>query len=296
MSGRKVERGADLASARFVACASPRALDADLAAVLDEGLRSARRAALSTLAVAAIVAFAFRHAGAFELARYRDALPTLAQLAADAFPPDFRRWNVWGGALLETLSMSVAGTALGAVAALPLGALGARSVVRTAWVSSTVRVMLDALRAIPGLIWGVAFVAAVGFGPLSGVLALAVHSAGMLGKLVAETLEHVDPAPGDVLRSQGVGRVGVLRFAVFPQIFPRLVDMSIYRWEHNVRAATAVGAIGAGGLGLELVTAFHLFEYREAAALILVLAALVALINAGGARVRARLLGTLRVA
>jgi phosphonate transport system permease protein len=193
--------------------------------------------------------------------------------------------------LLETLSMSVAGTALGAVIALALGALAARNVVRMAWMGEPVRLFLNFLRSIPGLIWGVMFVAAIGFGPLAGILALATHSTGMLGKFFAETLEHVDPGPGNALRSHGVSRLGILRFSVLPQILPRLVDVTMYRWEHNLRAATTLGVVGAGGLGLEIITAFHLFEYREAAALIIVLLALVTLINVAGATLRARFLG-----
>ena len=138
--------------------------------------------------------------------------------------------------------------------------------------------------------WGILFVAAVGFGPLPGVLALATHSTGMLGKFFAEIFEHVDRAPVDALRSQGAPVLGVLRFGVLPQVLPRLVDVALYRWEHNIRAATTLGAIGAGGLGLEIVTAFHLFEYREALALIAVLLALVSLVNLLGAQIRRRFL------
>lgn len=118
---------------------------------------------------------------------------------------------------------------------------------------------------VPGshdLVWGILFVPAAGFGPLPGALALACHSTGMLGKLCGEILEHVDPAPGDALRSQ----------------------------EQNLRAATTLSVVGGSGLGLELVTACHRFEYREALALILVLLGLVTLINMTGAYVRGRLI------
>ena len=135
------------------------------------------------------------------------------------------------------------------------------------------------------------FVAAVGFGPLPGIFALACHSIGMLGKFYSEIIEHVDTAPGEALRSQGVSSLGVLRFSVLPQILPRLVDVTLYRWEHNVRAATVLGVIGAGGLGLEIITAFHLFEYREAFALIIVLLALVSTLNFVGGHIRSYFLG-----
>ena len=134
------------------------------------------------------------------------------------------------------------------------------------------------------------FVAAVGFGPLPGILALGCHSTGMLGKFYAETLEHVEPAPGNALRSLGVSKLGVLRFSVLPQILPRLIDVTIYRWEHNLRAATTLGVVGAGGIGLEIITAFHLFEYREAAALIILLLVLVSMINVIGGWIRRRFL------
>ena len=124
------------------------------------------------------------------------------------------------------------------------------------------------------------------------MLALAVHSTGMLGKFYAEILEHGDPAPGDALHSHGVSRLGVLRFGVLPQVLPRLADVTLYRWEHNVRAATVLGVIGAGGLGLEIVAAFHLFEYREASALIAVMLGLVTAINLISDRVRRGFLGS----
>lgn len=264
---------------------------ATLAAIHADGRRRSRNTVLATMAGAIIVATAFLYAGAFDPHRYVGALSTIAQLTSDAMPPDFTRWSKWGKPLAETLAMSVAGTALGAAGALALGAVAARNVVRHDWIGAPVRLSLNLLRSIPGLIWGVMFVAAIGFGPLAGILALATHSTGMLGKFFAETLEHVEPGPGDALRSHGVSRAGVLRFSVLPQILPRLVDVTMYRWEHNLRAATTLGVVGAGGLGLEIITAFHLFEYREASALIIVLLALVTAITIIGARLRARFLG-----
>ena len=241
---------------------------------------------LWTIGFSLVIVSAFIYSDAFILERYHDAVRTMMVLASDAWPPDFSRWRQWSRPLAETLAMSVAGTSLGLLAALPLGAMAARTVCPL-WLTTPVQLVLHASRSIPCLVWGIIYVAAVGFGPLPGVLALGSHSAGMLGKFCAELLEHVDPAPGNALRSLGVSRLGVLRFAVLPQILPRLVDVTLYRWEHNLRAATTLGIVGAGGLGLEIVTAFHLFEYREALALIAVLLLLVTLINIGGARVRA---------
>ncbi|MCR6629163.1 MAG: phosphonate ABC transporter, permease protein PhnE [Magnetospirillum sp.] len=261
-----------------------------MATVLAAGRRSARQDALFTVLGVTVIALAFAYAGVFDLGRYKGALTTILTLAGDASPPDFSRWAKWGKPLVETLAMSIAGTVLGGLVALPLGALAARNVTPS-WAGEPVRLMLNAMRSIPGLIWGVLFVAAVGFGPLPGIFALACHSTGVLGKFYSEIFEHVDRAPGDALRAHGVSPLGVFRFSVWPQVLPRLMDATIYRWEHNVRAATTLGVVGAGGLGLEIVTAFHLFEYREAAALVLVLLAMVTVLNGGSAFIRRRFLG-----
>lgn len=259
-------------------------------AILTDGRRKALKNAMLLALGAAVIGAALVFTGIFDLTRYRDAYSTIITLLGDSLPPDFSRWRKWGIPLLETLAMSVSGTALGSIAALPLSALAARNIT-PASIGSPVRLFLSALRSIPGLVWGVIFVAAVGFGPLPGAFALACHSTGMLGKFYAEILEHVDPGPGNALRSHGVSSLGILRFSVWPQILPRLIDVTVYRWEHNVRAATTLGVVGAGGIGLEIITAFHLFEYREAFALILVLLVLVTLINVAGARIRRPFLG-----
>lgn len=259
-------------------------------AVLADERRSARANTLSTVLGVGVILLAFGYAGVFDVARYRGALTTILTLAGDATPPDFSRWAKWGKPLVETLAMSVAGTVLGGLAALPLAALAARNVT-PGWAGEPVRLLLNAMRSIPGLIWGVLFVAAVGFGPLPGIFALACHSTGVLGKFYSEIFEHVDRAPGEALRSHGVSPLGVFRFSVWPQVLPRLMDATIYRWEHNVRAATTLGVVGAGGLGLEIITAFHLFEYREAAALVLVLLVLVTVLNGVSAWLRKRFLG-----
>jgi phosphonate transport system permease protein len=260
-----------------------------LGAVLAAHSREEWISRLRFVGVGGVIVSAFGFAGIFELERYHDAPATIVTLLGDSLPPDFARWKHWGRPLLDTLAMSVSGTVLACFAALPLALAAARNT-GCRWMGVIVRLFLNMLRSIPGVIWGVMFVAAVGFGPLPGVLALACHSTGMLGKLYAEILEHVDAAPGNALRSQGVSRLGVARFAVLPQILPRLLDITFYRWEHNVRSATVLGLVGAGGIGLEIMTAFHLFEYREALALVIVLWGLVTVINATGAHIRARLL------
>lgn len=260
---------------------------------LREILASRRRGRIGkralTISVLASIALALYVADLFHLARYSDASRTIFTLLRDALPPDFSRWRNWGQPLLDTLAMSVAGTVIASAAAIPLGTLASGRAGLPS-VAGVVRTILNIFRSIPLVVWGIACVAAVGFGALPGALALAIHSTGMLGEFYAEILEHVDPVPGDALRSQGVSSLGVMRFAVLPQILPRAVDVTLYRWEHNVRAATVMGVIGAGGIGLEIMSAFQLFEYREALALILLLFVLVTVINAISKRARSRFL------
>lgn len=257
--------------------------------ILQEGKRQSRRHGLAAGLAAGLILLAFWYADALDPQRYRDALPTLWTLLNDAMPPDFTRWRHWGKPLLDTLAMSVVGTVFGGLAAIPLGALASRGH-GPDWLRLPTLICLNTLRSVPGLLWGVLFVAAVGFGPLPGIFALTFHSTGMLGKFYAEILEHMDPAPGNALRSHGVSELGVFRFSVWPQILPRLLDVTLYRWEHNVRAATTLGMVGCGGIGQEIVVALDQFEYREAAALILVLLALVTAIGLVGARLRSQLL------
>lgn len=266
------------------------ACEAEISRLLDRRFRRELRSGLVAAAVVAGALAAASYADAFSWRRYADALPTIWQLARDATPPDFTRWRAWREPLAETVAMSVAGTALAVLLSAPLACLAARNVNPVVSLGAAVRFAMNLLRSIPGLIWGVVFVAAVGFGPLPGVLALATHSTGMLGKLFAEALEHTDPGPGAALEAQGVSRLGVVRFALIPQALPRLVDALLYRFEHNLRSAMTLGLVGAGGLGLQIVTAFHLFEYREAAALILVMLGLVVVVNALGGRLRRRFL------
>jgi phosphonate transport system permease protein len=261
----------------------------ELAAILSQGRRDRLRKALWAVLGLGTIAAALYVSDLFNFVRYGDSYRTFTTLIADSLPPDFRRAAKWGRPLLDTLAMSLAGTAIAFLCALPLSAL-ASGLVGGAWVRRAVRFVMNVTRSIPLVVWGIACVAAVGFGPLPGALALAIHSTGALGEFFAEILEHVDPAPGDALRSQGVSRLGVLRFAVLPQILPRVMDVSLYRWEHNVRAATLMGVIGAGGIGLEIMTAFQLFEYREAIALVVVLLIVVTAINTLSGMVRGRFL------
>jgi phosphonate transport system permease protein len=131
-------------------------------------------------------------------------------------------------------------------------------------------------------------VVTLGFGSLAGIVALSLHSIGMLGKFFAELIEHADPGPIEALRDQGASPGQALCFGVLPQILPRVIDLALYRWEHNLRASTVIGLVGAGGIGFELIAALKLFEYREALALLILTLALVTVLDFAGGLLRAQ--------
>jgi phosphonate transport system permease protein len=150
------------------------------------------------------------------------------------------------------------------------------------------RGLLNTLRSIPELILGIIFVAAVGFGALPGVLALGLHSIGMVGKFFAEAIEHADPAPIEAARAAGASPLQVLLHGVLPQVLPQLADTSIYRWEYNFRASTVMGMVGAGGIGFELMGSLRIMQYQDVSAILLVILVMVTLVDAFSGYLRKR--------
>jgi phosphonate transport system permease protein len=227
-----------------------------------------KRTAFGVALVAAIM-FSFWATGMFDFARFADSWPAIKQLASEMFPPDFGRWRNWMRPIADTIAMSVAGTALAAVLSLPIALLAAQNTAPNAALYRGTRLILNLLRSVPELIMGIIFVAMVGFGALPGVLALGLHSIGMVGKFFAESIEHVDPKPIEAARAAGGTPFQVVWHAVIPQVMPQLADTTIYRWEYNFRASTVLGAVGAGGIGFELIAALRILEYAQVAAILI---------------------------
>jgi phosphonate transport system permease protein len=190
------------------------------------------------------------------------------------------------GATLETVQMALAGTFLALLVAFPVGFLAARNTTPHPAVYYAVRAVLNFLRTIPDLALGLLFVAAVGLGAFAGTLALAIHTATVLGKLLSESVENIDEGIVEAIRATGAGYGQILSFAVLPQILPDLISFSLYRLETNIRAASVLGLIGAGGIGYLMNTSFRTFQYQEAAAIVLVLIALVVLVDYLSSRLR----------
>ncbi|PWB83498.1 MAG: phosphonate ABC transporter, permease protein PhnE, partial [Methylocystaceae bacterium] len=167
-----------------------------------------------------------------------------------------------------------------------LALLAARNTTPNLALYQAARFVLNVLRSIPELIMGIVFVAMVGFGALPGVLALGIHSIGMVGKFFAESIEHVDPRPIEAANATGATRLQVVWRAVLPQVLPQLADTAVYRWEYNFRASTVLGAVGAGGIGFELMAALRVLEYAQVSAILICILLCVTAVDGLGAAMR----------
>jgi len=190
------------------------------------------------------------------------------------------------GATLETVQMALAGTFLALLVAFPVGFLAARNTSPHPLIYHGIRTVLNFLRTIPDLALGLLFVAAVGLGAFAGTLALAIHTATVLGKLLSESVENIDEGVVEAVRATGAGYTQILSFAVLPQILPDLISFTLYRLETNIRAASVLGLIGAGGIGYLMNTSFRTFQYQEAAAIVIVLIVLVMAVDYVSSRLR----------
>jgi phosphonate transport system permease protein len=212
------------------------------------------------------------------------ALGDMGRFATGFFPPEtapaFLARTGW--ALLETLAMSALGTALAVAGGLLLALPAAGSGVTRA----AARLVLNALRSVPELVWAVQLLILAGLGPLPGTLALALHTSGVLGRLFAESFENASPAAALALRQRGVGEVRVWLFATLPQTLPQLASYTLYRWENNIRAASVMGVVGAGGLGQMLSYHLGLFQMHETCTVLAAMMLLVALVDALSWRLR----------
>lgn len=171
---------------------------------------------------------------------------------------------------------------LGTLLAMALGMLLALPAAgRFGWpLQSLARLLLNALRAIPELVWAALTVLAAGLGPNAGTLALALHTSGVLGRLFAEALENAPAEPAAAIRLQGGGQVAAFCFGTLPNLWPQLLAYSLYRWENNIRMASVLGFVGAGGLGQMLYTTLSLFQEAQASTVILAMLVLVLLVDA----------------
>lgn len=244
---------------------------------------------LIPLALLAAVAAAFAYLQLDTATLFgREGLGQMAAYAAGFLDPDLSpaHLRAIGRGALETLAMSAIGTLLAALLGLLLALPAAGRFGQAA--QAAARLLLNALRAIPELVWAALMVLAAGLGPNAGTLALALHTAGVLGRLFAEALENTPPAPADALRLNGGGRVVAFCYGTLPSLWPQLVAYTLYRWENNIRMASVLGFVGAGGLGQMLHMSLSLFQEAQASTVIIAMLLMVLAVDAlsGWARQR----------
>ncbi len=257
--------------------------------ILNQSAAQYRRQFFLLAVLVGVCLLALAVTGFFDASRFIEGGPAIAQLASEMVPPNFERWQSWIKPLWDTLAMSIAGTALAVVLSLPLALMAAPNTTPHPVIYRLVRTLMAAMRSVPEIIFGIIFVAAVGFGALPGVLALALHSTGMVAKFYAETIEHVDPKPIEAARASGASLGQIITHAVLPQVLPQLADITIYRWEYHFRASAVLGIVGAGGIGFELMAALRLIKYDEVSAILLTILACVVLVDSTGAALRRKL-------
>jgi phosphonate transport system permease protein len=202
-------------------------------------------------------------------------------------------WGVhkWLKMLGETLLISYVGTLLGTVFAFCLNFLAAENTSPAPWLRFIVRRVLEFARTVPGIVFALIFVMAFGLGPMAGVLAIALHSTGTLGKLFSEVVENIDMRPVEGIRSTGANWLSSMRFAVLPQVIAGYASYTLLRFEINVREASVMGFVGAGGIGQELLVAIRKFYYSDISAILVLVVVTVFLIDIGTGWLRGRLFG-----
>ena len=194
----------------------------------------------------------------------------MATYAADFFPPKFDDWRLYMQEMLITLQIALWGTALAVVFAIPLGLLSSANITPW-WIHQPVRRLMDAARAINEMVFAMLFIVAVGLGPFAGVLALWIHTTGTLAKLFSEAVEAIDPRPVEGVRATGALAIEEIVYGVLPQVMPLWISYSLYRFESNVRSASVVGMVGAGGIGVVLYEVIRGFQYAQTSAVLLII-------------------------
>ncbi|MEQ7154986.1 phosphonate ABC transporter, permease protein PhnE [Brevundimonas aurifodinae] len=209
--------------------------------------------------------------------------------AAELAKPDFTDWRLFVEKMWETVQIALWGTFIAVFAAVPMGLAAARNVA-PGWLVFPVRLVMNLLRSIPDLVIGLLFVVAVGLGPLPGVLAIALNTAGVLAKLFSEAVESIDKGPVEGVRATGGSSLHEIVWGVVPQVAPLWTSFALYRFESNSRSATVLGLIGAGGIGQVLFDRMNAFDFRDVSAVVIVVVVAVTMIDMLSQAMRKRLL------
>jgi phosphonate transport system permease protein len=233
---------------------------------------------LSAIVVAALLAWSFTPAEIYRAPGLVTDAGNMLRYASGFLHPNFTDWRSYVSEMLITVNIAIWGTFLAVVFGIPFALLAANNVAPF-WIVQPVRRLMDACRAINELVFAVLFVVAVGLGPFAGVMALFIHNLGIISKLFSEAVETSDPRPVEGIRATGATRIQEIVYGIVPQVIPLWMSYGLYRFESNVRGATVLGIVGAGGIGQLLFENIRGFYYAETAAIMIVMVITVAVID-----------------
>lgn len=202
----------------------------------------------------------------------------MVQLLNDFFPADFSESHLYLNEMIVTIQVGIWGTVLSVLLAIPFGILSAENLMPS-WISFPIRRLMDCLRAINEMVFAMLFVVVVGLGPFAGVMALFIHTTGVLAKLFAEAIEAIEPGPMEGVKATGANQFEVILYGVIPQVLPLWISYSLYRLESNIRSATVVGMVGAGGIGVLLWQSISGFQLQQTAAIMSIVIVTVSIID-----------------
>ena len=247
---------------------------------------------LITIVVLAIIVWGFAGMPALELKS--KSIEILKSIFNGLFHPDWDYVYIPAGedllrGLLETFAIAVIGTFIAAVICIPFAFLGARNLVKVRPVTGITKFILSVIRVFPEIVMALIFIKAVGPGSFSGVLALGIHSVGMLGKLFIEDIESLDFSSAEALKASGANKTKTLVFAVIPQILPSFLSLILYRFELNLRSASILGLIGAGGIGTPLIFALQTRSWDRVGIILIGLVIMVAIVDFISGAIRKRI-------
>ena len=220
---------------------------------------------------------------------FSNSLNYFTDIFSRMLPPDFSNFNELVYSMIETIEIAILGTFIAIVLSVPLALLSAKNIAPNIAVYLIAKTITVFFRAIPEFIIAMILVIAIGFGAMPGVLALGIHTMGFLAKFYAEDIEHINKGPVEALKSSGASKRQIISFAVIPQIIPSFVANNLYILDRNIRMATMLGIVGAGGIGYELQSSFRMFEYPRVSAIIIIIFVTIFLIDGLSSYIRSKI-------
>lgn len=222
----------------------------------------------------------------FEL--LKNSFPYISDFVSRLFPPNLEVVDIAIKALIETIQMSLWGTTIGAMLSLPIAVASANNIAPR-WLQWLANLLQNAVRSVPSIILGLIFVAATGLGAPAGTLALGIYTIGYLGKFYQQAIEAVDPRSLESLQVAGASKLQIVQYGILPQVLPLGLGYTLWMFEYNIRAASVLGVVGAGGIGFQLKSYIDGFEYTKATTMMLVLLIVVTVIDVFSSQLRHRL-------